>query len=77
MNSSPLDKVAAHGVTLTFLARELGVTKGAVGQWKRTRIPAEHCPTIERLLGGRVKCEELRPDVEWSYLRGTKCAAHH
>jgi len=26
---------------------------------------------IERESGGRVSCEELRPDVDWQYLRGT------
>jgi len=26
---------------------------------------------IERESGGKVRCEELRPDVDWAYLRGT------
>ncbi len=30
--------------------------------------PAEYCPAIEKTTG--VKCEELRPDIEWSVLRG-------
>lgn len=53
------------------LADHLGVTKGAVGQWKLDgrRIPAEHCPVIERLVNGGVRCEDLRPDVDWAYLR--------
>ncbi|WP_090541094.1 YdaS family helix-turn-helix protein [Nitrosomonas sp. Nm132] len=29
------------------------------------------CINIERESGGTVKCEELRPDVDWKYLRGT------
>lgn len=29
------------------------------------------CINIERESGGKVLCEELRPDVDWSYLRGT------
>lgn len=33
--------------------------------------PAEYCPAIERATGGKVRCEELRPDVDWSYLRKT------
>lgn len=51
------------------LARELGVTPQAVIFWKNgeRRVPAEHCPAIERLSG--VRCEDLRPDVEWSVLR--------
>jgi DNA-binding transcriptional regulator YdaS (Cro superfamily) len=49
------------------LARRLGKTRGAVNQWKQ-RVPAEMCPAIERITG--VKCEALRPDVEWTVLRG-------
>lgn len=26
---------------------------------------------IERESGGLVRCEELRPDVDWAYIRGT------
>ncbi len=53
------------------LADEIGVTKGAVSQWKLDgrRIPAEHCPTIERLTNGEIKCEQLRPDVDWAVVR--------
>lgn len=37
-------------------------------------VPADICPTIERLTseaGFPVRCERLRPDVEWGFLRGT------
>lgn len=38
--------------------------------WKqRQNVPAEYCPAIERATGGMVRCEELRPDVEWDVLR--------
>lgn len=38
--------------------------------WKsRGNVPAEHCPAIERATGGKVRCEELRPDVAWEVLR--------
>ena len=40
-----------------------------VHQWTKTRIPAEHCPAIERETGGVIRCEDLRPDVEWGVLR--------
>ena len=58
--------------SMEALGDELGVTKGAVGQWKidGRRIPAEHCPAIERLTKGQVRCEKLRPDIaDWEYLR--------
>lgn len=55
------------------LAGMLGVTVQAVCFWRdgMRRIPAEHCPTIERSTRGAVRCESLRPDVDWAYLRGT------
>lgn len=53
------------------LARELNVKPSALGNWKSRGVPAERCPTIERLTSGAVRCETLRPDVEWAYLRGT------
>lgn len=30
--------------------------------------------SIERESLGVVRCEDLRPDVDWAYLRGTDCA---
>lgn len=54
------------------LAAAIGVTSGAVSQWAEGRVPFEHCIKIERLTGGIVTCEELRPDVDWAYLRGTR-----
>lgn len=55
------------------LAVMLGVTKSAVSQWMTTGVPAKRCPMIERATSGAVTCEELRPDVDWAYLRGTRC----
>jgi DNA-binding transcriptional regulator YdaS (Cro superfamily) len=42
-----------------------------VWPWFNTerKVPAEHCPAIERATNGAVRCEELRPDVEWGVLR--------
>lgn len=51
------------------LARLLGVSPQAVSNWKRDGVPAEKCPLIERLTEGSVRCEELRPDIEWRVLR--------
>lgn len=53
------------------LARALGVTKGAVWQWTHSgRVPVARCPAIEALTKGAVRCESLRPDVDWGVLRG-------
>lgn len=66
-----LERAAKIIGSQALLAAKLGVTRGAVGQWKDggRRVPAEHCPSIERLTSGMVRCEELRPDIEWSVLR--------
>lgn len=58
------------------LAKALGITPSAVNQWVTGHkpIPAERCPAIERATNGAVKCEDLRPDVDWAYLRQSVCA---
>lgn len=50
------------------VASRFGVTPWAVSKWSR-RVPAERCPDIERMTHGAVRCEDLRPDVDWSVLR--------
>lgn len=67
----PVDRAVEIVGTQALLAAALGVSKSAVGQWKEEgrRVPAEHCPVIERLTAGAVRCEELRPDIEWHVLR--------
>ena len=43
-----------------------------IQSWLKNRVPADYCPLIERetaALGKTVRCEELRPDIEWSVLR--------
>lgn len=73
-------KIAGSGVNL---ARSLGVTPQAVCFWRDglREFPADLCPTVERITDRAVTCEQLRPDVDWAYLRGTsaptpKEAAH-
>ncbi|MDO6747179.1 helix-turn-helix domain-containing protein [Gilvimarinus sp. 1_MG-2023] len=54
----------------TYVANLLGLTRGAIHYFiSRGKVPAEHCPIIEKDSGGAVRCEELNPDVDWSYLR--------
>lgn len=57
----------------TKMARLLNVKPPTVNQWVHLvkQIPAERCPKIERFTHGAVTCEELRPDVDWAYLRGS------
>lgn len=59
------------------LAAAMGVSSVIVSQWKTgaRAVPAERCPAIERATAGAVRCEELRPDVDWAYLRAPDCTA--
>ena len=73
-HSTPLQAVQAAAELVggvTVLARLVGVSGPAVTQWATglRRVPAQRCPLIERATGGRVRCESLRPDVDWSVLR--------
>jgi DNA-binding transcriptional regulator YdaS (Cro superfamily) len=67
-----LDKAIEYVGSMQALGARLGVTKGAVGQWKLPdrQVPAEKCPDIEELTNGTVLCEWLRPDVNWAQVRG-------
>lgn len=68
-----LDRAIAAADGNTALMRKLNAlghkikTQATIGQWRNNRVPAEYCPDIEKLTG--VKCEELRPDVNWQVLR--------
>jgi DNA-binding transcriptional regulator YdaS (Cro superfamily) len=55
------------------MADMLNVSCPTVNQWVKGKrpIPAKQCPKIEKLVLGKVKCEQLRSDIDWSYLRGT------
>lgn len=57
-------------------ARKLGVARyQTVQQWVvNGSVPPKYCPQIERLLEGAVRCEGLRPDIDWAYLRSTPAA---
>lgn len=54
------------------IASDRLLCESAIYNWiSRGKLPAEHCPSIERLTGGVVRCEQMRPDVEWSVLRAS------
>jgi len=56
------------------LARKVGVSPGFISHWVTgfKQVPAERCLAIERATAGAVRCETLRPDVDWAAIRGTK-----
>lgn len=76
-NKTPIEQACAAVGSQAELARMVGVMPAAVFQWvRKTRpIPAERCPAIEQATNGLIRCEDLRPDVKWSVLRGEEKAA--
>lgn len=55
----------------TGLARAVGVTPVTIHEWAhgKKRVPFKRCLDIERESAGAVRCEDLRPDIDWAYLR--------
>lgn len=54
------------------LARICGVSQAAVSKWLNgiSKIGEDKAILLEQALNGLVTCEELRPDVNWSVIRG-------
>lgn len=61
------DAIAAFG-SAKALAEALQITQSAISQW------GDDVPLL-RAFQIKERCEDLRPDVRWDVLRGTKEAA--
>ena len=67
------DYLKESNLTQVEFARQLGVTQGTVNFWVNYKPPTlERAIAIEKATGGKVRCEDLRPEIDWVYLRGTK-----
>ena len=51
------------------LARRIGLTAWAVNKWNPHQVPQKRCLAIEKATDGQVTAEELRPDINWQYVR--------
>ena len=75
MDKSPVNEALVAAIamypTLKAFAQAVGVRYQVVQQWLVNGVPAEHCPTIERLTNGKVRCERLNSKVDWAYVRAT------
>lgn len=69
MDPNPVRKAIEVAGGVTKFASGLGVTPQRVTNWVSRGVPAEWCPSVEALVDGAVRCEELRPDIPWSVLR--------
>lgn len=54
-----MDLIRDRRGLLAKVAKELGVTRGAVVKWDK--VPAERLPEIERITG--ISRHDLRPDI--------------
>ncbi|AMW78910.1 Cro/Cl family transcriptional regulator [Acinetobacter sp. TGL-Y2] len=73
--SSPknaLEKAIGIAGSKSALARGLGITPWALSKWNFNRIPEERCLPIEEFTNELVKAEQLRPDINWAYVRSTE-----
>lgn len=68
MRTEPLQRAVDLLGSQSALGHKAGVQQQAIWNWLSggRRIPAAHCPNIERATHGRVTCDELRPDVRWA-----------
>lgn len=59
------------GASQSEFAEAIKAKPSMVSDWKsgKRSVPASRCPSIERATKGVVRCEDLRPDVEWHVLR--------
>lgn len=55
--------------TPAALARGIGITPWALSKFNKERIPEERCLAIEKFTNYEVKAEQLRPDINWEYVR--------
>ena len=68
-----IEKTIKHFGGLSAVARALQLSGyQVVQQWAASkRVPAEHCPRIEEITGGAIRCEELNDRVNWAVLRNS------
>lgn len=66
---TPLERVFEIVGNPSRLAKALGITPWAVSKWDINCPPKDRCLEIEEITKGQVTAEELRPDINWAYVR--------
>ncbi|OOS04358.1 DNA-binding transcriptional regulator YdaS, prophage-encoded, Cro superfamily [Moraxella cuniculi DSM 21768] len=69
MTKTPLEQAFAIVGNRSALARAIGVTPWAVSKWDINNPPKKRCLAIEKATGGKITAEQLRPDINWQYVR--------
>ncbi len=66
------DYFKTHGRGAAYrLTVAIGSYTSDMSTWTlgRRKVPVERCIDIERATAGQVRCEDLRPDIDWAVLR--------
>lgn len=66
---TPLEQAIKMLGSTSALARAIGITPWAVSKWDRRKPPKERCLAIEQATKGIITAEQLRPDLNWAYIR--------
>lgn len=54
------------------LAKKCGVSQPTVNQWlKGGKMDVKYIPAIIKATEGKVRAEDLRPDVDWAVIRAS------
>ncbi len=66
-----IDKAIAHFGSKSALAKAIGVSDQAVAFWEKgaRRPDVDSCIKIDKATARAVRCEDLRADIDWAYLR--------
>ncbi len=65
MSTEALRRAVGHLGSQRALAEHLGKSQAYISKWlnRDKKVPAEFCADIEAATGGKVTCQQLRPDV--------------
>ncbi|WP_354686659.1 YdaS family helix-turn-helix protein [Cupriavidus necator] len=69
--NEPMRRAINAAGGLKALADSLGEKQNTVSNWLQRGAPVAKCPAIEAITG--VRCEELRPEVDWATFRKVLC----
>lgn len=76
MTKSAIDIAISRAGGLARLARAIGnISITAVRKWQLNTTPLDRCPAVEAATG--VRCEDLRPDVEWTRDDAGRVTGYH
>ncbi|AEP36244.1 transcriptional regulator [Taylorella asinigenitalis] len=62
------------GLSANQLANLISVCGTQLWNWRhdKLKVPVWYCFKLEAVSDGLVTCEELRPDLNWDYIRSNK-----